>query len=362
MDLPIISKIIEPKRKKKVLQEIKDLNKEKAHLKAEKKSLSEMGRGTSEIQDELNEVEKKLVNRYDELANIEYKEAMRGIEEESEEKTATVARVTGELKEEKKEVRKVEERLRKSEEEKEKLKEDKKELAKKINELEEKLRDREMRIKQKEGIIKELENEVKQEETPTTTTKTIEEEALAENKLLEIILKKYADHINEEERRTIQEMRELIQPNNISLREYLAEVKEEDKLRACEEAYEKIMDDFKTSEVLPVEHWMTLKQMIDHRVCDKEDKAILLCSTFRHFGADAHIAMAELEDNQKRPILIIKENEKNIVVDPNKKHPFMKYYGTMGEVKEQYRYNGNKIRRFEYIFNDREYRIPEGDI
>lgn len=363
MSLPIIDRIIGPKRKREIMKEIKQLNKKKARLEAEKKGLSDMGRDNSEIQGDLNEIEEELVKKYDELADMEYREALKGIEEKSREKKTTLTRVTGELREERKEVNKLEERLREAEEQIEKLKEDKKEMAKNINELEEKLRDREMRIEQKEGIIDELKGKIteivdKAPEVEEKSRETTQIEARAQ--LLELILKKYADHVNESERRTIQEMRELIQPNNIYLREYLEDIDEEEKLKACEKAYERIMKEFHTSEVLPVEHWMNIKQMIDNKVCDIEDKAILLCSAFRHFEVNVRIAVTKLENDERRPLVFIDENNKNILIDPNEKHPFMKYYGSMEELKEQYEYKESKIKGFEYMFNDREYKIPEG--
>ncbi len=352
--IPFLNKLRKPQEKIEIEKQIKQLNKEKAELKSSKKELEEMDRDTSDIDEELQEIEKKLKKRYDELANLEYKQALNEIGEKSKEKKVTLSRMKGELKEERKKRRRLETKLEELEEKKESLKEDKKDLAKKINELEEKVRDKEMKIQQKEDIIQGLKEEPEKEEKPQEEPEQSEEEKSGREKILESLLKDYSSYIEEKEKKTIQEMKEMVQPNNINLREFLEDI-EKDGLEACEEAYDKIMDKIESCSPLPVEYWMNIKTMIDLKAAGHKDKAILLCSAFRHFGAESHVAIIKLENGERRPLTQIKTNNKYLLIDPNQKQPFKRYYGTRGEIKNQYKYKGSKIREFKYLFNDREY-------
>lgn len=150
----------------------------------------------------------------------------------------------------------------------------------------------------------------------------------------------------------------MIQPSNINLREYLSDIdQDQDTLEACEEAYEEIMRGVESCEPSDVEYWMTIKTMLDIGAADYKDKAILICSAFRHFGANAYVSIAKLENNEKRPLVEIHINEKNLLIDPNKKHLFKKHYGSIEELKEHYSHQGHGIKEFEYRFNDNNY-IP----
>lgn len=346
-----------PKKKLEIERQIKELNKRKAELKAEEKELEEVERDTEDVRNQINEIDKEIKNKYDELATIEYKEAMKELGEEDKEKKMSLTRLKAEFKEVKKEKERLKQKLKNAEEEINQLKQGKKDLAKKINEMQEGLRDKEMQIEQKKGIIEEMKQEEKNKETQTEETQI--EDLSSRVKMLEYVLNKYSDYIEEKEKKTIQEMKELIQPDNISLREFLSGVEEEDTLKACEQSYNKIMREIESCEPLPIEHWMNIKSMIDEKITDYEDRAILLCSTFRHLGAKAYIVMTTLEDNERIPIIQLNINEKYLFINPNAKHQFRKYYGTLEELKEQFEHKGKKIKKFNYMYNDREYRTFE---
>jgi len=354
-----------PGKKREIEKEIKELNKEKARLKAEEKELKDMGREPEEIQEQIREIDKQIKEKYDELASLEYEEAMKELGEEAKEKKITLTRLKAEVKKHKKEKEKLQQKLENIEEEKEQLKQEKRELAKKINEMQEELKDREMQLKQKQEIIEEEQEGKKEDEGGTEKESKPTQEQLERLQtkidLLEGVLEKHREHIEEKEKKTIREMKGMIQPNNINLREYLSGIEEEaeDEIEASEQAYKKIMEEIKACKAPPVEHWMTIKSMLDRKITDCKDRAILLCSAFRHFGAQAHVITATLENNERIPLVRIKINEKHLLINPKKQHPFRKYYGTMEELEQQFQYQGEGIRKFNYMYNDREYRTFE---
>jgi len=366
MNIPLLDRLKKPKKKKEIEKQIKELNKEKARLKAEEEELKDMGREPEEIQEQIREIDKEIKEKYDELASIEYKKAMQELGEETEEKKITLTRLKAEVKKHKKEKEKLQQKLEKAEEEKEELKQEKRELAKKINQMQEELKDREMRLKQKQELIQEKQEGEKEggkgKEQESKPTQEQLERLQTKVELLEGVLEKHREHIEEKEKKTIRQMKGMIQPNNINLREYLSGIEEEaeDEIEASEQAYKKVMKEIKACKAPPVEHWMTIKSMLDRKITDCKDRAILLCSAFRHFGAKSHVVTATLENNERIPLVRIKINEKYLLINPKKQHPFRKYYGTMEELKEQFQHQENKIKKYNYLYNDREYRTFEG--
>lgn len=354
LNIPIIDRLTKSKEKRDIENRIRQLTEQKARLKTELETLQDMDRDTDEIKEELREVDKKLMERYDELANLEYKQTLSELSEESEERIKSLSRMKGEFKQAKKDKKKLKEKLEEKDSTIEKLKEDKKGLAKKINELEEEVRDKEMRIEQKEAVIKDLKGEYESSDTEKPSEDTKEQETPNE-RLLKSIIDRYSEEIDEKEKKTIQEMKQLIQPNNINLREYLKGIEGENPLEECRKAYEKIMKEIDLCKPPKVEYWMDIKSALDHKVADHKAKAILLCSAFRHFDEEAYVAVVKLKNGEKRHLIELRTNEKMLLVDPNHKQPFKKYYGNRDEVMDQYKYKGDEIKNFQYIFNDRKY-------
>jgi hypothetical protein len=101
--------------------------------------------------------------------------------------------------------------------------------------------------------------------------------------------------------------------------------------------------------------WLSVKEMLDNKVADYEDKAILLCSILRALGANALVLVALMTDGSNRPIVLLNMKDKSIMLDPNKKHDFIKFVGKRNELIRQFSVDGNRIKRIHYEFNDKDY-------
>lgn len=181
--------------------------------------------------------------------------------------------------------------------------------------------------------------------------------------LYDLLISKYKDHIEENETKTIPELRELVQPQNDAVKEITKRIRKETDsethlLEACEKAAT-IVDDVHSVPGLGVPFWLLIEDMLEHKVADYEDKAILVCSIFRNLGAKASVLIAELSDGSTRPLILVSLDEKAVLFDPNIYHDFYKYFDTRGVVLNEYEYNGSKINRILYEFNDKEYKSYE---
>jgi hypothetical protein len=181
--------------------------------------------------------------------------------------------------------------------------------------------------------------------------------------LYELLVSKYEEPIKEKETKTIPELRELVQPQNEAVKEIAERIRKETDpeshlLEACEKAM-RLTDNVHSVPSLGVPFWISIEEMLENSVADYEDKAILLCSILRNLGADASILIAELNDGSTRPLLLVPLDEKVLLIDPNTKHDFYRYFDTRGIVFEEYKYNDNKISRILYEFNDKNYKSYE---
>jgi hypothetical protein len=179
-----------------------------------------------------------------------------------------------------------------------------------------------------------------------------------------LLVKRYGEHIEERETKTIQDLKETIQPYNADVAELADKIKEEipnysperDVLKACEKAYALITENVHSVPSLGVSFWMSIKEVLENGVADYEDKAMLLCSLFKALGAESSVGIAELTDGSNRPVVFIKNRNNEVMFDPNEKHGFLEYTGKREDILRKYVLEGKKIQKILYEFNDTEYK------
>ncbi len=179
-----------------------------------------------------------------------------------------------------------------------------------------------------------------------------------------MLVSRYAETIETSEAKTAEDLRGMIVPNNQGVKEITGKIKEEfeaynskyDFLRAAEKAYYWLCNNIASVPPAGVSFWMKVEDILSNKLADYEDKAVLLCSTLRALDGDASVAVAELSDKSHRPLVILTFRDKSILCDPNQRHDFYQYYGTRDELIKNYRYDGRKISRLLYEFNDKNYK------
>lgn len=179
-----------------------------------------------------------------------------------------------------------------------------------------------------------------------------------------LLVKRYEEFIEEREAKTIQDLKEMIQPNHPGVSEIAEKIKEEitnysperDVLKACEKAYVYVTENIHSVPSLGVSFWMPIKEVLENNVADYEDKAMLLCSVFKALGAESSVGIAEMTDGSNRPVVFIKTSSSEVMFDPNEKHRFLEYTGQRSEIIAKYTLNGKAIQKMLYEFDDKEYK------
>ena len=176
------------------------------------------------------------------------------------------------------------------------------------------------------------------------------------SRIREIIIRRYSKYINEKEIKTIEDLKSRIQPDNKEVQEIISSFQNQDKEELIKQAYYFVATQITSLPSIGINFWMSIEEIIENKAADYEDKAILLCSILKAIGAKAQIAIAELNDSSNKPFILIQQQENNyLLLDPNKKHEFGKYKGTLKELAEKYEENNQKISRFLYKFDNQEY-------
>jgi hypothetical protein len=174
--------------------------------------------------------------------------------------------------------------------------------------------------------------------------------------LYQLLVSRYKEQIDTNEVKTVQDVKSLVQPGNSNVTPITQRIKAEttEYMRQYQSAFESI-DEVHSVPSIGTTFWLSVKEMLDNKVADYEDKAILLCSILRGLGASARVLVASLTDGSNRPLVMINLKDKTILLDPNKKHEFLKYVGKRNDVIKQFAIDGKGIKRVLYEFNDKDY-------
>jgi len=161
-----------------------------------------------------------------------------------------------------------------------------------------------------------------------------------ELKLCKFLLEKYADIINEREKRTIGEIKALVDGSDLTVQSIIEDFK--DAGYVFDSDYEsslKQVFDFVKKEVsfvdvdLNVNYWLSPREIIEVKVADDEDFAVFLCAAMKSLGdSKAEVIIAEL-DNLKTHAFVSTELKNDfLILDPAQEHNFEEYKGTKIEV------------------------------
>jgi hypothetical protein len=189
--------------------------------------------------------------------------------------------------------------------------------------------------------------------------------ANAENelKLCKYLLEKYADIINEREKRTIGEIKALVDGNDLSIQSFIEDFK--GAAYSFQTDYEKTLQlvlDFVKKEItfvdadLNVNYWLTLREILEAKVADDEDLAVFLCAAMKALGDNsAEVIIAELDNLRTHAFVSTQIGNDFLILDPAQDHAFEEYKGEKLSVIKKYSFQKQKIKRFLYRFNSEKY-------
>jgi hypothetical protein len=181
--------------------------------------------------------------------------------------------------------------------------------------------------------------------------------------LCKYLLEKYADVVNEREKRTIGEIKALVDGTDLTVQSFVEDFKDPAYTFGTDyESALKQVFDFVKKEVsfvdadLNINYWLTPREILQVKVADDEDLAVFLCASMKALGdSKAEVIIAEL-DNLKTHAFVSTEMDKDfLILDPAQEHTFSEFRGEKLEVLKKYSFQKQKIKKFLYRFNSERY-------
>ncbi len=181
--------------------------------------------------------------------------------------------------------------------------------------------------------------------------------------LYHVLLEKYSDLINDFEKKTVGELKGLVNPNDLSIVSLVESFKpegfvfEKDFFNSAKLAFEFVRDeiDFVKSKV-NINFWLSPSEILKFRIGDDEDQAVFLCSLLLALGdKNAEVIIAELSDFSTHAFVLTEINNKFFLLDPSQNHEFTEFSGLKKNVLKKYSFNNAGIKNFLYRFNNEKY-------
>lgn len=184
-----------------------------------------------------------------------------------------------------------------------------------------------------------------------------------ESKLAKMLLRKYAQTINEKETKTVGEIKELVNKKDLTIQAIIQDLKpenynfEKDYLQTAEKVLEYLNEEIEYAKAdFGINFWLEPKEILEAGVSDDEDLAVMLCSALFELGDDkAQVVITEL-DNLTTHAIVITEHKGNFyILDPSQKHHVEKFAGKKETALAEFEFKNAKIKRFLYKFNAENY-------
>ena len=137
------------------------------------------------------------------------------------------------------------------------------------------------------------------------------------------IIERYRELIEASESKSIPELRSLVRPQSSSVielkdtltKDFKPYEYEKDFLTAAQRAFEFVKDEIKT-ERIPVEFWLSPKDILELKAADEMDKAILLCSLLIALGNKGAKVVVEMKGGLKHAFVMFSSGNRYYLFDP----------------------------------------------
>ncbi len=178
-------------------------------------------------------------------------------------------------------------------------------------------------------------------------------------RLYRLLLEKYSDLINEHERRTIGEIKGLVNADDLTIQSILADFKgqdydfQKDYLQVADQVFQFVSKEIDCVDLeINLNYRLTAKEIFSAKIGDDEDLAVFLCSLLLGLGDEkAAVVVAELNNLKTHAFVATEFEERFFILDPSQQHGFRQFSGTKEEALQQYSFKKAKIKRFLYKFN-----------
>jgi len=182
-------------------------------------------------------------------------------------------------------------------------------------------------------------------------------------KLYRMLLSRYSGLINEYERKTVGELKALINEKDLTVQSIIqGQVPQGYVFARDYGGVAKKIFGFVHGEMnyvdsdMELNFWLSPKEIVNNRMGDDEDLAVFLCTLLFAAGDEnAEVVIAELDDMKTHAFVITEYAGNFYILDPSQGHAFGEFSGERKAVLQKYGFRGLKIRRFLYRFNATKY-------
>ncbi|MCK4883416.1 MAG: hypothetical protein KAS30_00965 [Candidatus Diapherotrites archaeon] len=189
-------------------------------------------------------------------------------------------------------------------------------------------------------------------------------ESEAKNKFYKAVIERYADAVESGESKTAAQMKSLVDPKNEIVLALSTQFKSGTENYSFETEYLKVAQNvfnWIVSNIVVVSHdikssfWLSLGEVVSKKIGNIEETSILLCSVLKSLGdKDAKVVTVLLDDDTQHSFIQTIFREKFFIIDLQAKD-FFEFYGAENTVKKLYNFNGHKIKKYLYEFNEGNY-------
>jgi len=173
------------------------------------------------------------------------------------------------------------------------------------------------------------------------------------------IIERYKELIEASESKSIPELRSLVRPQSSAVIELKEKLTKDlgaydyntDFLATAQKAFQFVKDEIKTEHV-PVEFWLSPKEILELKTADEMDKAILLCSLLIALGNRNAKVVVEMKGGLKHAFVMFSFGNRYFLFDPVHN---VNLAGSKEILEAQISTERDEENKIIYEFNDMEY-------
>lgn len=214
-------------------------------------------------------------------------------------------------------------------------------------------------LKEKISELEEFIKNISKQESKKPT-----EEDVNKIKFYSMIINRYKDTINQNERKTISEIKDMVKPTDLTIKSITSKFTpigydfKKDYISSIRKVYNYLRTEINVvKNDLKVLFWVDFSKAIKEKTCDEQTTAIMLCSCMRALNDEfASVDVVLLEDETIHSFVSTKVKETYYIFDIAQNIPFDTYRNINADtLYSEYRFNNKKIIRKIYSFNNIDY-------
>lgn len=214
-------------------------------------------------------------------------------------------------------------------------------------------------LKERIGELEDFIKNVSKQQTIET-----KKEDVFKNKFYELIISKYKDHINQNERKTISELKEMIKPTDLTVKNITNKFLpigydyNKDYFSSLRKLYNFLRTEINIiKNDLKVIFWIDFSKVFKDKICDEQTSSVILCSCMHSMkDENAKIVVVLLENDKVHSFITTKIKETYYILDLVQNVPIDTFKDTNEDkLFKDYKFQGQKIIKKIYGYNNQKY-------